>query len=267
LPKYIKIAVTLLSFLVIYSSFVEPYWIQVNEIQIDEEPFASFFKSHRTIFISDIHATKLGIREKLLLDKINQLSPDLILIGGDIVAWGGDYEVAFEFLSRLNAREGVFGILGDSDFQDGRKSCNFCHAFDKPSMPFKARFLQNQAVRISAEEPAVFGLDMGSLDPESRTLTGVAAIKYPAILLSHKQSMLGEAPDVPLLILSGDTHGGQFWMMDWLWKRLFGDSKGPVRRGVVRQGGKTLVVSTGVGTSTLPLRLFTLPEIVLLKGG
>jgi predicted MPP superfamily phosphohydrolase len=155
---------------------IEPYWVRIREIEISDEPFASFFRANKTIFLSDIHVTNSGIRETLLLEKINQLSAEIILLGGDLVAWDGDYQAAFEFLGKVKARKGVYGVLGESDFQDNRKSCNFCHDFDKSSTPFSAKFLQNKAVYLSPNEPAIFGVDIGSLDPELRQKSGISVL-------------------------------------------------------------------------------------------
>jgi hypothetical protein len=256
----------LFGLLLVYSVFIEPYWVRIREIEISEEPFASFFRDHKTIFLSDIHVTNSGIREKLLLEKISQLSAEIILLGGDLVAWNGDYQAAFGFLGKLKARKGVYGVLGESDFQDNRKSCNFCHHFDKSLPPFTTKFLQNKAVHLSPSEPAIFGLDMGSLEPGLKHRTGLSTLKEPAIILCHKQTACDEIPDVPVLVLSGDTHGGQFWMPDWFWGWIFGESKGSIRKGIRRSGNKTFLVISGIGTNHIPFRFLCPPEVILLKG-
>ena len=256
----------LFGLLLVYSVFMEPYWVRIREIEISEEPFASFFRAHKTIFLSDIHVTNSGIREKLLLEKINQLSAEIILLGGDLVAWNGDYQAAFEFLGKLKARGGVYGVLGESDFQDNRKSCNFCHHFDKSLPPFSAKFLQNNAVHHSPNEPVLFGVDMGSLQPELRHRSGVSTLKEPAIVLCHNLPACNEIGDAPALVLSGDTHGGQFWMPDWLWVGIFGESKGRIRKGIRRSGNKIFLVTSGIGTNHFPFRFLCPPEVILLKG-
>jgi len=256
----------LFGLLLIYSGFIEPYWVRVREIEISDEPFASFFRAHKTIFLSDIHVTKSGIRENFLLEKVTQLSAEIILLGGDLVAWNGNYQAAFEFLGKLKAPGGVYGVLGESDFQDNRKSCNFCHPFDKSLTPFSAKFLQNKAVYHSPNEPAIFGVDFGSLEPELKHRSGLSTIKEPAIILCHKLAACNEIPDVSVLMLSGDTHGGQFWMPDWFWVWVFGESKGSIRKGIRRSGNKTFLVTSGIGTSHFPFRFLCPPEVVLLKG-
>ena len=249
----------------IYSGLIEPHWIQVTEIEISQEPFASFFKAHKTVFISDLHVSELGVREQKLLQAVAQIDPDIILIVGDSTPWGGGYERTFEFLSRLRAREGVWGVLGDSDYQNARKSCRFCHAFNPGEKPLPVRFLQNQAVKPYGDAVAIAGLDMFPLDQDERRQVRGDLVTDPTVLLSQKQLRIEDLPNQPVLVLSGDTHGGQAWMPEWLWRLIFAGAKGEVRYGIKREGEKTLVVSSGIGVNMLPFRFLARPEIVLFK--
>jgi predicted MPP superfamily phosphohydrolase len=266
LRTFIKPATLLLAAVLAYATLIEPHWIQVTEIEISQEPFASFFKAHKTVFISDLHVSELGVREQKLLQAVAQIDPDIILIVGDSTPWGGGYEGTFEFLARLKAREGIYGVLGDSDYQNARKSCRFCHAFNPGEKPLPVRFLQNQAVRLGGGEVALAGLDMFPLDQDERRQVRYDLVTMPTVLLSQKQVKLEDLPDKPVLVLSGDTHGGQAWMPEWLWRLAFAGSKGGVRYGIKREGEKTLVVSSGIGVNTLPFRFLARPEVVVVKG-
>jgi len=265
LRNSLKLATTLLAAFLAYATLIEPYWLRVTEIEISQEPFASFFKAYKTVFISDLHVSELGVREQKLLQAVAQIDPDIILIVGDSTPWGGGYERTFEFLSRLRAREGVWGVLGDSDYQNARKSCRFCHAFNPGEEPLPVRFLQNQAVKPYGEAVAIAGLDMFPLDQDERRTVRDDLVTRPTVLLSQKQVKLEDLPDKPVLVLSGDTHGGQVWMPEWLWRLAFAGSKGGVRKSVLRQGDKVLVVSSGVGVNAWPFRLFAPPEVVFFK--
>ena len=251
----------------IYALIFESFRIRVREMNAGE-PFSAFFKEHKTIFISDIHASFFGIREKLLLRKIREISPDIILLGGDYATWYGAYDRAFAFLGNLKAREGVFGVLGDVDYYDSRKSCRFCHTFDSTSKPLPVRFLRDETVFVpyGGSRMAISGVETfheNGLPPKT---TDIPPGTLPEIVLTHKQIDLQGLPDRPVLILSGDTHGGQIFLPDILWQIIFGKSKGPVREGMVKEGQKRLVVSTGIGTNKWPVRFFCPPEIVLFKG-
>lgn len=88
---------------------------------------------------------------------------------------------------------------------------------------------------------------------------------YPEILLSHDQFDLDRAGNKALFVLSGNTHGGQIYMPDFLWRKVFGDGKGRVRSGMETDGANRLFVTTGVGTNFLPVRFLCPPEIVVFK--
>jgi predicted MPP superfamily phosphohydrolase len=266
LRRFLKLAAFLLAAVLAYGTFIEPYWIRVTDIEISQEPFASFFKEHKTVFISDLHVSELGVRERKLLQAVEQIDPDIILIGGDSTPWGGGYDRTFDFLSQLRAREGIYGVLGDSDYQNARKSCRFCHAFNPDEKPLPVRFLQNQAVKPYGEAVAIAGLDMFPLDQDERRPIRETLVTGPTVLLTQKQVRLEDLPKKPVLVLSGDTHGGQAWMPEWLWRLAFGGAKGEVRYGIKREGEKTLVVSSGIGVNLLPFRFLARPEVVVVKG-
>lgn len=267
--------------------------------------------SFKTVFISDIHVSRLGIREKILLNKIKKISPDIIFITGDLVSWNGDYEKAFEFISILKAKVGIWAVLGDSDYQNSRKACIFCHSSRFKRKPFAVKFLRNQTVFLPVGQSriAISGLELNEKDPAGYEPILRDQKGYPEILLSHNQfdlgwaggrgerrkeagrrggrekiedgklrrwedqkghkaqgagcRALGKMGSGSVLVLSGDTHGGQIYMPAFLWRKVFGDGKGQVRSGMIADGARSLFVTNGVGTNFAPLRFLCPPEIVL----
>lgn len=249
-----------------YGIFVEPFNIRITHVQISDESLSRFFEEYKTILLSDVHATRLGIREKMVLSKIEKIDPDLVLLAGDYVSWSGNYEKAIGFLSNIQAREGVFAVMGDSDYQDSRHSCRFCHSFDSLNSP-PVRFLRNERLffDLGEERIALTGLEMLRDNPRE----AVALLRKPPggaeIVLSQKQVEANAIAGRPVLFLSGDTHGGQVFMPDALWRILFGKSKGMIRKGLVKEGNTRVLVTSGIGTSKLPLRFLCPPEIVLFE--
>jgi predicted MPP superfamily phosphohydrolase len=88
----------------------------------------------------------------------------------------------------------------------------------------------------------------------------------PAILLAHEPDIFPEAPHRVALTLSGHTHGGQVRLLGWspLVPSRYGNR---YAYGHVVEDGRHLVVSGGLGTSILPVRLGVPPEIVLVDLG
>ena len=86
----------------------------------------------------------------------------------------------------------------------------------------------------------------------------------PLILMAHEPDIARRVPSRVALQLSGHTHGGQVRLLGW-------SPHTPSRYGNryawghVREDGRDLVVSGGLGISTLPVRLGVPPEITLVE--
>jgi len=87
----------------------------------------------------------------------------------------------------------------------------------------------------------------------------------PAIILAHNPLAFDILPeDQEVLVLAGDTHGGQIPLPSWLWRILGYEKCARYNQGLFRKGKKRMYVSRGIGTSHLPLRIFRRPEVVVL---
>ncbi len=86
-----------------------------------------------------------------------------------------------------------------------------------------------------------------------------------ALLLTHSPDVFPAVPRRVALSLAGHTHGGQVRLP------LLGSPVVPSRfgqryaRGHVSEGGRHLLVSTGTGTSILPVRFRVHPEATIVE--
>ncbi len=224
----------------------------------------------RAILISDIHVAGPDMPPERLgriVDQINTLRPDLVLIAGDLIS---EKRAATRYylmadairpLAKLRARLGSFAVLGNHD-----------HWYDaagakRALAAAGIRLLENDAVQ--AGPLAVGGLDddFTGRDDLSRTLERQSGLAGARILLSHSPDPFPDVPGTVGLMLAGHTHCGQ----------IAPPLVGPIstmsrygRRyacGLVREGEKVLVVTAGLGTSGLPLRLGAVPDMWLLDLG
>ena len=244
----------------------------------------------RIVAVADPHMGEpympLSRLEKIV-DRANSLSADLIVLLGD-------YEAGHRFvsrkvslfdaarvLSRLQAPLGVHAILGNHDWWHddaaqarGTGPTEAHLAFEAAGMPV----MENKAIRIEAG-PIPFwllglgdqlafpgrGWDRAGVDDLPGTLAQITD-DAPAILLAHEPDIFPRVPDRVALTLCGHTHGGQV--------RLFGYSPLVPSRygnrfayGHVREGGRDIVISGGLGCSILPVRLGVPPEITVIDLG
>lgn len=256
-----------------YGLFLEPYLVRVNHVSLHDHRLAKALKGKIAVQLSDIHIGKIGEREEKVLGIVERIKPDFIFLTGDYVRWNGNYNEPIEFLSRLHAKSGVWAVMGDYDYSRSRMSCIFCHEQGRGEANTKIgiRFLRNNAERVQLENGTIWigGLDLAADSPFSEGKIPVDLDdKQPMIILSHSPlnfDLLDE--DREVLMLSGDTHGGQIPLPSWLWRLLGYEKNAKYPEGLFEKGRKKMYVSRGIGTSHIPFRLFKRPEVVVLHFG
>ena len=81
----------------------------------------------------------------------------------------------------------------------------------------------------------------------------------PSILINHPPTSLAAAAAAGIdLQVSGHTHNGQFWPMNYLIKKIYGR----FAHGMAKYSDMTVITSSGIGTFGPPYRLFNTPELV-----
>jgi predicted MPP superfamily phosphohydrolase len=255
---------------IIYGVWIEPNQLEVHHVRIQDDYLGKVLGQKVVVQISDLHIGTSGRRERRLLKVLDELKPDIIFLTGDYVQWNGDYGPALDFLSRLQAKTGIWAVMGDYDYSNSRKSCLFCHMEGrwKPDPKRKIRFLRNDIERVSLDNGSFL---LGGVDIEAETeAAGVPQLflpgeRAPAILLSHEPLFFDRIrSDRHILMLAGDTHGGQVPLPSWLWKILGYKKNALYSQGLFERGRKKMFVSRGIGTSHIPFRLFRRPEIAVL---
>ncbi|MES2296649.1 MAG: metallophosphoesterase [Pseudomonadota bacterium] len=215
-------------------------------------------------FASDFHAgpsTDPAIFACLFAE-LERQAPDLLLLGGDFVnSRAGALAQLVDGIARCQAPLGKFAVLGNHDLWSDEDHLRRGLA----GAGVQVLVNRNCALPAPFEALSVCGMDdpwTGQADGAA-TFAGAGPIR---ILLMH-------APDGLLLLgaekfdvgFAGHTHGGQVARRDG---RPIVVPHGPLSRqycyGHYALADKgSLVVSRGVGCSTLPLRINADPELVL----
>lgn len=87
---------------------IEFYQISSNKI----------LSNKRLVFISDLHMKEYGKDNDELVKTIEKLSPDLIIVGGDLVIYGNkDYQSMLELCTRLSEIAPLYGVMGNHESQ------------------------------------------------------------------------------------------------------------------------------------------------------
>ena len=253
-----------------YGFFIEPYQLEIHHVRIHDPFFANILGNKTVVQLSDLHIATIGKRERKILRILDTLHPDIIFLTGDYVKWKGNYTSALNFLSQLKAKDGIWGVLGDYDFSRSRQSCRFCHMEGSSCFTkiHQVHFLRNstEIVHLPQGPLQISGIDSyedDEISPAQRLqiLTG----KDPAIILSHSPLLFSLfSKNQNILMLAGDTHGGQVPLPAWFLKMAGYDKNLLYSQGLFEEGLKKMFVSRGIGTSHIPIRLFRKPEIVVL---
>ena len=125
--------------------------------------------------------------------------------------------------------------------------------------------LINENVAIRGGDFTLAGIDDADshhADP-ARALAGIAA-GAPVLCFTHSPDVFPRLAGRCALTIAGHTHGGQVKLP--LVGRLVVPSRYYRRyaAGLIREGSATLFVSTGIGTSLMPIRFGVPPEISFL---
>lgn len=254
-----------------YAGFVEPNWIEVRHVVVDDSILATQWDGLKIMQLTDLHIVQPGYREKRILQAVVELHPDLIVLTGDLTQWGKSPVAAQEFIAKLQAPYGVYAVLGDADPQHSRQACAFCHKkgpdySQRVSSPY---VLQNESLTID-----LAGGKHLRLVGISHEMSGVEYLRQldvtdqaPRLVLAHK-SVWWASPglDAPQLWLSGDTHGGQIYLPNFIWERVRYKEDFVHMAGLFHgEKNRWLYVCRGLGTTHgFPFRFGVRPEITLI---
>jgi len=263
--------IVLFSVILFYSVVIEPELVTVTHQDIYNSTLAKMFSSKVIVQLSDLHISTIGNRERRVLEVVEKLQPDYIFLTGDYVAWNAPYKPALEFLSRLHAKVGIWGVLGDYDYHKSRQSCLFCHfeGNGKGSKLNNIHFLKNtfEVLENGNNLFRIGGVDKIQLEESivtsfKKQLTG----NMPTLLLCHNPLLFNEIEsESEIVMLSGDTHGGQLPLPSFLWRWMGYRKNELYNYGLFKNGKHQLFVSHGIGYSHLPFRFMREPEVVLIK--
>ncbi len=253
-----------------YATLVEPDRLVVRRLDFASPLWPAGRPPLRIVAIADIHAGAPHIdRGKLaeIARLANAEAPGLVLLLGDYVihgVLGGTFmppEEMAEALSALHARLGTVAVLGNHDWWlDGER---VRRALEDQGITV----LENRAVTLG-DDGARFHL-AGLADDTTRVPDGASALagraeEAPVIFAMHDPAAIDEVPERAVLSFAGHTHGGQIHL-PWLFDPVVPGRAGPeLAYGLLRHEGKAILVSGGIGTSIVPVRLAMPPEIVVL---
>ncbi len=241
----------------------------VERLMIESAALPAGSKPVRIALLSDIHVAGPDMPPERLVRivaQVNALRPDLIAVAGDLIS---EKRTASRIytpseviapLGKLSAPLGVVVVPGNHDHWAGWPAL----AAELARFP-QVTVLRNQAAQ--AGPLVIGGVDddfTGRADLPA-TFAAMVGKEGAKIVLTHSPDIFPQVPVDVDLVLAGHTHCGQ---IAWPWggsPATMSDYGDLYACGVTRQHGKVLVTGAGLGTSLLPVRMFTRPEIWLIE--
>ncbi len=262
---------------------IEPHWRLVVQRHVVAPAGWPAGPRLRVAALADLHAGA-PLMDEARIERIvaatNALSPDIVAVLGDLGPSSrfvtrplAHAEVA-RTLGALRARLGVFAVNGNHDWwEDGeamRRGPDAMPAIGRALEAAGIRVLRNEVQRAGPvlvgglESSWAFGVGRGAADLPR--LLGQVTGDAPLLLLTHEPDVFASGIPRAALTLAGHTHGGQVRILGWS-PRVPSRYGNRYAWGRVQEGDRDLVVSGGLGTTTLPVRFGVPPEITLVEIG
>ena len=257
---------------------------RVTKYRICSQKLNGIKREKKIIFLSDLHNRMYGEENERLLESIRNQHPDLILIGGDMLVRkdGNSYDKTVHFLAKLPGICPVYCANGNHEQKLKELPDKYEQSYEEYKKALTAsgiHMLENASETVKLDEVPVklSGLEIplgayarfGKKELSLKEITdriGEHGDDYQILLAHHPGYMKEYLAYGADLILGGHYHGCVV-QLPWIGGvistnfTLFPKYSG----GIYPEGKQTAVVSRGLGTHSVPLRLWNWPELIVLE--
>ena len=257
---------------------------RVTKYRICSQKLNGIKREKKIIFLSDLHNRMYGEENERLLESIRNQHPDLILIGGDMLVRkdGNSYDKTVHFLAKLPGICPVYCANGNHEQKLKELPDKYEQSYEEYKKALTAsgiHMLENASETVKLDEVPVklSGLEIplgayarfGKKELSLKEITdriGEHGDDYQILLAHHPGYMKEYLAYGADLILGGHYHGcvvqlpgigGVISTNFTLFPKYSG--------GIYPEGEQIAVVSRGLGTHSVPLRLRNWPELIVLE--
>jgi hypothetical protein len=232
----------------------EAGWLRtrVREVRIDGLP--RDLDGLRIAHLSDFHLGPPSRGQRAVARAVawtRERRPDVVCITGDLLSHPRAQDRLNELLRGLDA----YVVLGNHDVAVTRDP--FSRAAVLDALPATLLAGESKTLQLRGVPVQLAGTAPGydTAVPESDPAAGLR------ILLTHYPRLRVPGYD---LVLAGHMHAGQIVLPYPGGKLRFAHLRARLAEGIYREGGVTLHVSPGLGTTFVPFRFFARPEVTEL---
>jgi len=269
--------------LLIIENLRELHTFVITRYRLSSPKLAGLRENLKVIILSDLHDRSFGMGNEKLIAAIRLENPDAIMVVGDMLVARKptSYIKVQAFLTEIAKICPVYYSNGNHEqrLKEDPKIYGSYEEYIKELIPAGVKILENDSIymRESSVRIRVSGLELscegyrrsGSKSvsaKEVRNLLGEADLDSYQILLAHAPTFYPAYKRWGAdLVLSGHTHGGLIRIPNWRGVitpqgRFFPKYSG----GLYKEGSQALVVSRGLGSHTVNVRLLNQPELIVL---
>jgi len=262
--KIVLLLIVIIGLLVGYAFKIEPTRLVVHSYDLHGNKGQAL----KVVQLSDIQVSETYTVKQLhaLVEKVNQLSPDIIVFTGDLFenfsAFQHQQDVT-DNLSQLKATVGKYAIWGNRDYGGGA-----FRIYEDVLSNAGFTLLNNSGVNVdvlNGKKLFIGGLDDGLLgNPDVNELLSTMDDNYDyEMVLMHEPDMADFLKDTSVnLLLAGHSHGGQIRIPFIKTKTTaLAEKYNDGFYTINNSTGMQLYVNTGIGTSRIAARFMVPPEI------
>jgi len=220
----------------------------------------------RVVMASDFHLGHINGQKMLarIVDVMNEQKPDIVLLAGDVFDSSPEpvikKNMGAEF-DRLQTKYGAYFATGNHEYIGERAMKNAKETILGYLSSHGIQPLLDSFVLIDSSFYVAGRKDRSSATRKtiSEILHGIDP-QLPIIMLDHQPYHLDEVEQAGIdLQLSGHTHHGQMWPLNYITRKLYEQDWG-----FLQKGKSSFYVSCGVGTWGPPIRTAGCSEVVVI---
>ena len=257
----------IIGLIIIYSRYIATTGIQIKEYSVINNKIPESFKGFKVVHFSDLKYGSTTNQKylKKLVNKINELNPDIIIFTGDLITSNykltdNDKKSIIENLNKLDPKIDIYSIRGDNDINETYNS-----------IITQTKIIEinnlNKLIYYKGDTPIMLiGLDDSINGNQNLDMAfNYEENNYYKILITHEPDTYEKIKDKNIdLFLAGHSLNGQVRLpfigsvYTPTGAKKYYDSKYKI-------DNTEIYISNGLGTSKIPYRLNNRPSINLYR--
>lgn len=267
----------LLTIFVLLVSIYEHRNFTCTYYNINSKKLPKEFTTKSIVVLSDLHNCGFGDKCRRLIKKIDEINPDLIIIAGDMIIKRKTYNsssIAVKLIEALAKKYNIYYGLGNHEERERYYNNSEFIIYKEHLEGLGVKFLDNEYIKINGLK--IYGLNIEldyyykSFDFDKEYIESLLertnSNDYNILIAHHPEYFKEYVNWGADLILSGHLHGGIMRLP------LLGGIISPRFRlfpkyygGLYEKDNKKMIVSRGLGTHTIKIRIFNKPELINIK--